>query len=50
MILSFNSSDYPYSRITLLDSQRGEEVSGYTYEAAYAKGLQWSRRVSALMR
>jgi hypothetical protein len=50
MILSFNSSDYPFSRITLLDSQHGEETSGYTYETAYAKGLQWSRRVSALLR
>lgn len=50
MILSFNSSDYPFSRITFLDSQQGEEISGYTYETAYAKGLQWSRRVSALLR
>lgn len=50
IILSFNSSDYPYSRITFLDSQQGEEILGYTYETAYAKGLQWSRRVSALMR
>ncbi|MEK4713545.1 hypothetical protein [Sporosarcina sp. FSL K6-5500] len=50
MILSFNSSDYPYSKITLLDSQQGEEISGYAYETAYAKGLQWSRRVSALLK
>ncbi len=50
MILSFNSSDYPYSRITLLDSEQGEEISGYTYEKAYERGLHWSRLVSSLMR
>ena len=40
MILSFNSSDYPFIRIILLDSEHGEEISGYTYGTAYAKGLQ----------
>lgn len=50
LLISYHDYDFPYSRITLLESQHGEKISDYTYENAYSQGLQWSRRLTSMMR
>lgn len=49
LIISYNDSDHPYSRITLLDSRHGEKLDPDSCERAYSSGLKWSKKITALM-
>lgn len=49
LILSYRTGKTAYSKITLLDSKKGESIFGDIYKDIYEDGLHWSKTIAARM-
>lgn len=49
LILSYQNGKKVYSKITLLNSEKGESIFGDIYRDAYEDGLYWSKLIAARM-
>lgn len=49
LILSFDTPNNPYAKVTFLDSKQGEDIFSSKYKEIYDKALYWSKLIESLM-